>query len=49
MLVLQISTMHQSTGNSILHKGRQYVNNKITIWFVKIGKHYDGISKTDLP
>jgi hypothetical protein len=41
--------MRQSTGNSMLHKGRQYVNNKITIWCVNIGKHYDGVSKSDLP
>jgi hypothetical protein len=42
MLVLELCTMRQSTGNSILHIVRHYVNFKIAIKCVNICKDYDG-------
>jgi hypothetical protein len=41
--------MRQSRGNTILHIRRQYINYKITLTCVNIGKHYKCVSISDLP
>jgi hypothetical protein len=48
IFVLELCTMRQSTGYSILHIKRQYFIYKIIMKCVNIANHYDGISQEPL-